>query len=85
MSMTSGTERLPAETGSIDPERAEQGVLARSGVAAQSEWRRRWRRFSSYRPALGALVILAVLVFIAVFAPLVAPHDPLRHERPASR
>ncbi len=35
------------------------------------------RRFLRQRAALVAAVYLALLVFVAVFAPLVAPHDPL--------
>ena len=34
------------------------------------------RRFRRQRPAVAALIFLVFLVLIAVFAPLVAPHDP---------
>lgn len=41
-----------------------------------SERRRIWRRFVRYRPGLIGLAIIGVLVIMAVFAPLIAPHPP---------
>jgi peptide/nickel transport system permease protein len=41
-----------------------------------SAGRRILRRFLSNRVAVGALVFLALLVLVAIFAPLIAPHDP---------
>ena len=52
------------------------GILARRGAVTQSEWQRRWRRFRAYRPAVGALAFIVLLFLLAIFAPLVAPHDP---------
>jgi ABC-type dipeptide/oligopeptide/nickel transport system permease subunit len=54
----------------------ESGILARRGAEFQSEWRHRWRRFRGYRPAVWALAFIVLLFLLAVFAPLVAPHDP---------
>src|SRR5687767_12634213 len=39
-------------------------------------WRRVMRRFLEERVSLGCLAILLVLVFLAVFAPLITPQDP---------
>lgn len=36
-----------------------------------------WRRLTTRRTTLAALVVLVVLVALAAFAPLVAPYDPL--------
>ncbi|MDR1626184.1 MAG: ABC transporter permease, partial [Spirochaetia bacterium] len=48
-----------------------------------------WRRFSAHRLALLGLVIIGALVFCALFAPLIAPHEPNRigkdFEAPPSR
>ena len=41
-----------------------------------SERRRIWRRFVRYRPGLIGLAIIGVLVIMALFAPLIAPHSP---------
>lgn len=43
---------------------------------ALSARQRFMRRFRRQRPAVGALIFLVVLVLIAIFAPVVAPHDP---------
>ncbi|MCB0384984.1 MAG: ABC transporter permease subunit [Bdellovibrionales bacterium] len=40
------------------------------------EYGRLWRSFCRNKGALGSLIMLAVLSAIALFAPLVAPHDP---------
>lgn len=48
------------------------------GQAALGRAYRRWRRFASNPLSLFGLAILALLVALAVFGPLVAPHDPLR-------
>jgi peptide/nickel transport system permease protein len=36
-----------------------------------------WRRFSASRSALVGMVVLAIIVLIAVFAPWLTPYDPL--------
>jgi len=35
-----------------------------------------WRRFRKHRLALAALVYVVVLIFVAIFAPRLAPYDP---------
>ncbi|MEZ5224928.1 MAG: ABC transporter permease [Ilumatobacteraceae bacterium] len=51
----------------------------RSAVSdtVETPFRRFRRRFLRQRPAVVALVFLVGLVLVAVFAPVVAPHDPL--------
>lgn len=58
------------------------GFTGWEGASAVSDtvetpFRRFRRRFLRQRPAVVALVFLVGLVLVAVFAPVVAPHDPL--------
>lgn len=39
-----------------------------------------WRRFSRHKPAVVGLVTIAVLVLLAVLAPLLTPHDPMKQD-----
>ena len=41
-------------------------------------WTTVWRRFRRDPVAVGALVVIVLLVLVAIFAPLIAPHDPYR-------
>jgi len=43
-------------------------------------WTRSWTRLLQNRLAVMGLVIVAILVVMAVFAPLVAPHDPAQQD-----
>ena len=53
----------------------------RGSLFAESEHRselsRAWRRFSANRMALIGLVMVLMLVVMAVFAPIIAPYDPI--------
>jgi dipeptide transport system permease protein len=40
-----------------------------------------WAQFSRNRGAVGALVVVAILVVVALFAPLLAPHSPIEQYR----
>jgi peptide/nickel transport system permease protein len=42
----------------------------------QSEWRRAWRRFLRFKPAVAGLVMIAFIALLAIFAPLVSPYNP---------
>ncbi len=42
----------------------------------QNEWRRAWRRFLRFKPAVAGLVLIAFIALLAIFAPLVSPYDP---------
>jgi peptide/nickel transport system permease protein len=54
---------------------AEAGATVATTSAASS-WREVWRRFAENKLALLGLVLIAVLILTAVFAPLLAPYDP---------
>ena len=43
-----------------------------------SLWRTAFRRLFKRKSALAGMVILGILTFIAIFAPLLAPYDPLQ-------
>ena len=70
--------------------RASDDVLAGGPVKGRSEWARSISRFRRYRPGMVGLGFICVLVILAVFAPMIAPHDPnhiprsMRGEAPSS-
>ena len=43
---------------------------------AESIFRQNLRNFSRNRLAVGSAVVVVLFIFMAVFAPLIAPHDP---------
>jgi peptide/nickel transport system permease protein len=47
------------------------------GITVVSQRRRAWRTFSKNRSALVGLILIVLLVLIAVFAPWIAPHNPI--------
>jgi len=46
-------------------------------IEAQGTWSQVWRRFRKDKFAVAGLVIIVLLVVVAVFAPVIAPHSPL--------
>jgi peptide/nickel transport system permease protein len=44
--------------------------------AARPGRNRAWQRFSRFKPGVAGLVFVIGLILVAVFAPLLAPHDP---------
>lgn len=44
--------------------------------AAESPWRQSLRQFLRQRSAIAGLCIIGLLVFVALFAPFIAPYDP---------
>jgi peptide/nickel transport system permease protein len=48
-----------------------------SPIKTVSQRRRAWRSFSRNRSALVGLVLIVLLVLIAIFAPWIAPHNPI--------
>lgn len=46
-------------------------------IAFVSERRRAWRAFSRNRSAVVGLVLVILIVLVAIFAPVIAPHNPL--------
>ena len=61
MSFASSRVGASAELTEIDP----------TAIAARSPWELFWRRFREDRLAMAALIFLAILVLVAIFAPLV--------------
>jgi len=57
---------------------AESPLTKRRKVAVESPWRLAARRFVRHRLAAAGLVICLLLIVLAVFAPVIAPKDPLR-------
>ena len=49
-----------------------------SSIALVSQRQRAWRSFKRNKSAVVGLVMIIGLVFIALFAPLIAPHDPIQ-------
>ncbi len=46
------------------------------GPAARSGRNRAWQRFKRFTPGMVGLIFVVGLILVAIFAPLVAPHDP---------
>ena len=44
----------------------------------RQQWRDVWKRLKRSRLALAGLVILVLITLVAIFAPLLAPYDPLK-------
>jgi ABC-type dipeptide/oligopeptide/nickel transport system permease subunit len=66
--------QLDLESGRFGPAVA-VGVAA--GPGGRTGLRRWWRRFARNRGAVFGLAVLAVIVVMSVFAPVLAPYDPL--------
>jgi peptide/nickel transport system permease protein len=43
---------------------------------AEGPWRRAWRQFLRQRSAIIGMVVIGILAFTALFAPLIAPYSP---------
>ncbi|WP_155060804.1 ABC transporter permease [Streptomyces blattellae] len=66
------------EPTAADPTAAKQG--AEPSVARVSQWADIRHRFFANKLAVVGLAIIVLLILTAVFAPLLAPHDPLRQD-----
>jgi len=53
------------------------GALAESRRKPRSLWSDAWRQFRRNKMAIAGVVFLVFLVFVAIFAPLIAPHNPV--------
>jgi peptide/nickel transport system permease protein len=51
---------------------------APSTAPVESPARRAWGKLKRRPGAMAALVVLLLLAFLAIFAPLIAPHDPIK-------
>src|SRR5918994_3508300 len=60
---------------------AQQDVVAApAGVQTRSRWQDFRRTFLSNRLALFGLIVIGIFILMAIFAPLVAPYDPLAQD-----
>jgi peptide/nickel transport system permease protein len=62
----------------VELESREIALEAPSGL-----WRDAWRRLRRNPGALVGFALVGLFVFVAVFAPLIAPYDPLEQDLPA--
>lgn len=60
-------------------------VSLASSNTPETPLRRAWRRLKSRKAAMFGLVVIIALMLIAIFAPLIAPHDPIRQSWTAVR
>src|SRR6187431_3243851 len=51
--------------------------LAPEAASEENPWARAWRRLRRRQGAMVGLAIVALFILVAVFAPLVAPYDPI--------
>jgi peptide/nickel transport system permease protein len=51
--------------------------VAVADASEENPWARAWRRLKRRKGAMAGLVVVALFVLVAVFAPLVAPYDPI--------
>jgi peptide/nickel transport system permease protein len=79
------TSRATDDAGAHNAAREQWIVPARGGGRAAGAARLALRRFFRHRPALVGLTLLALLIFAALCAPLIAPHDPLTLDPCCSR
>ena len=59
------------------PTRVELGEVIAAGGAPDTARQATWRRLARLRWGVGAAGVLLLIIATAVFAPLIAPHDPL--------
>src|SRR5512147_2562803 len=61
------TENIPAK-------------LQREGISLKSVslWQITWRRLFRRKSAIVGMIILGLLIFVAVTAPVIAPYDPIK-------
>ena len=55
----------------------------RRAAVSESLWQLAWRKLRRHRLAMVSLVVLVLLVLMAIFAPYLAPHDPVAQPRGA--
>jgi oligopeptide transport system permease protein len=68
----------PAATTAAALEPAGLAVLEESRRPARSLWSNAWRQFRRNKMAIAGVCYLTFLVIIAVFAPVIAPHNPVQ-------
>ncbi len=55
----------------------------RAPAGSETLWRLAWRRLRKHKLAMLSLSVLAILILVAIFAPYLAPHDPVAQPRGA--
>jgi dipeptide transport system permease protein len=60
-------------------------VAAPAGIAPPSPWAQFWSAFRENRGAVAGLAVVTIVVLLALFADLVAPHSPTEQFRDAVR
>ncbi len=53
-------------------------VAIAAPAARETPLRRAWARLKRRKGAMAALVVLCLIAILAIFAPLIAPHDPIK-------
>jgi peptide/nickel transport system permease protein len=57
-------------------EAAEIAIEVHAGEEGVSQWGEAWRRLRRNPVAVAGMVLIAMFVLVAIFAPLIAPYDP---------
>ena len=55
----------------------------RAPAGSETLWRLAWRRLRKHKLAMVSLGVLTILILVAIFAPYLAPHDPVAQPRGA--
>ncbi len=62
---------------------SEAPLQRRPAPVSESLWQLAWRQLRRHRLAMVSLVVLILLILTAIFAPYLAPHDPVAQPRGA--
>jgi oligopeptide transport system permease protein len=73
------TQPVNSPAAAIARPAAPLGALA-AGRAPRGLWTNAWRQFRRNKLAMAGLIYLIVLAFVAIFAPAIAPHNPVRSD-----
>lgn len=56
--------------------------MLQEGLKGESLWIKAWSRFRRHRLAIFGLIMMAILIFLAVFAPFLSPYSPFKLNLP---
>ncbi|HET7145478.1 MAG TPA: ABC transporter permease [Anaerolineales bacterium] len=65
----------------LPPTLPSEETLLASGPVEESYTTIIWRRFKRDRAAMAGAILVGLLILVAIFAPLLAPHDPIEQFR----
>ena len=71
-----------APSAAIDQRLAESGADYEVALESLNQWQLAWRRFRRHRLALIGLGILAFMILLAIFGPIIWPFDSTEIPRP---